>query len=183
MNGAIHWIGYNLKSVGDIFCNLIVSFDMKTESFGTMIVPDSVEQQWTLSVAAVDESLSLIHMKLDSCSVWMMKEYGIVNSWTKKLEIKLGSFYGPFQRPLGFTRNGHVLMAARSGDLVSYDPESENFKGLGINGGLSGDQQSFYFYVHTYVESLVLLEGLDRVLERKGTSLLPNKRMKYSTYS
>ncbi|KAM7497938.1 hypothetical protein LguiA_022352 [Lonicera macranthoides] len=183
VNGAVHWIGYNSKRVGGIFRNSIVSFDMKTESFGAMIVPDSIAQQRTLSVAVVDESLSLIHMKLESCSVWMMEEYGIVNSWTKKLEIKLRSFYGPCQRPLRFTRNGHVLMAARSGDLVSYDPESKKIRGLGINGGINGDQQSFYFYIDTYVESLVLLEDLDRVLERKGTSLLPNKRMKYSTYS
>lgn len=74
---------------------------------------------------------------------------------------------------IGSSVNGLVIEKYST----SYDPKSHKIKNLGIKRG----QQSFY--IDTYMESLVLVEGSYGVLERKGTSLLPNKWMKYSTSS
>lgn len=165
LNGAVHWIGYNPKVSVGVFRNSIVLFNMKTESFGTMMVPGSVELEPRLSVTLVGESLSLINTSCFTFSAWVMKKYGVVNSWTKIFEIKLGSLQGP----LRFRGNSDVLMAIRNGDLVSYDLESKQISHLGTK----RDRKLFYFYVDTYVDSLVLLEGSDRILKRKGTSCCP----------
>jgi len=54
---------------------------------------------------------------------------------------------------VGFRNNGEVLFSTRSNDLVSYDPNSGQNRGLGIQ------WSSHPFYVQNYMESLILFNG------------------------
>jgi hypothetical protein len=59
-------------------------------------------------MAVVDGLLAIIpYGDNEDMPVWVMKEYGRAESWTKQFDIKyVGGSYGP----IGFTKNGEVLV-------------------------------------------------------------------------
>ncbi|KAM7497925.1 hypothetical protein LguiA_022339 [Lonicera macranthoides] len=169
LNGVVHWVGLARKDGHAV----IVSFDFKSETFGVMRVPHRAEAELNmrLCVTVFGESLSLIderiYMNETYCNIWVMKEYGMENTWTRQLKIDttpvphLRRSFDCLRVLYGFRNNGDVLLAENSDseDLVSYDPKSRNFKKLGIRGcGMS-------FYISTYMESLVLINGKSDALE------------------
>ncbi|XP_059652197.1 F-box protein At3g07870-like [Cornus florida] len=159
VNGAAHWIAYDTERRSNFFY-LIVSFHMGDKVFGEIMVPDSMEDaNWMLGVhiAKVQESLSLIHIQLIgiqvTCCIWVMKEYGISESWTKQFNIDMSE--GLFKSVTGFTRKGEVLFGTKAGYLVAYDPEANRAVPLHIH----GSTDSWYrdsLYSDAYTESLVL---------------------------
>ena len=54
-------------------------------------------------------------------------------------------------RPIGFRRNGDAVFVFSEGKLVSWNPESKEFKDL----RMIGDHNTF---IDSYIESLVLLD-------------------------
>ena len=90
-------------------------------------------------------------------SIWVMKEYGIVKSWTELFTVDLSGY---ISRVFGFRENGHVLFMEQwrgndigdATELSSYDPESQQVKNLGIPGW------KINFCTDNYVENLVLLD-------------------------
>nr|POE49761.1 hypothetical protein CFP56_74022 [Quercus suber] len=113
-------------------------------------------------------SLSLVFNELVDTkrrySIWVMKEYGIVKSWTELFTVDLSGY---ISRVFGFMENGHVLFKEQwrgnderddtklderdDTELSSYDPESQQVKKLGIPGW------TVHFCTDNYVENLVLL--------------------------
>ncbi|KAA8524477.1 hypothetical protein F0562_010900 [Nyssa sinensis] len=161
LNGAVHWIAYDPHVVGG-FHNLILSFDMRNEVFCEMTLPVALagQQATSLSINVLGESLAIFgyvrQIGTGSCCIWVMKEYGVAESWTKLVTINLP---GELGSTVGFKKNGEVLLSMRNNLFVSYDPKTQQIKELGIHGN------SRSFYVDTYMETLVLLEGQNRVLE------------------
>ncbi|XP_059650936.1 F-box/kelch-repeat protein At3g06240-like [Cornus florida] len=157
LNGAAHWLADN----GSEKSHLIVSFHMGDEVFGEIKVPDgAVNTRWTLGdrVDKFQESLSLIHMEDTGdkfvCCIWVMKEYGMPESWTRLFNINLSGVLG--KRVAGFTRNGQVLFGKKSGHLLVYDPEAKKVRHIHFRGSTdSWDMDSFYADVYT--ESVVLV--------------------------
>ncbi|KAF5740027.1 F-box/kelch-repeat protein [Tripterygium wilfordii] len=101
MNGAVHWIasthdiGLKLERFNKSpFGNLILRFDLAHEVFDKMSLPESLvsSTQYELSITVLGERLSVVQFHRRSyhaCSIWMMEEYGVAESWTKWLEIGL----------------------------------------------------------------------------------------------
>ncbi|KAA8524975.1 hypothetical protein F0562_011387 [Nyssa sinensis] len=153
VNGAIHWIGYDPCVAGGDR-SLIVSFDVGDEVFRELLLPDALAGQCgqELSVSVFGEVLAVFQYqyraKKQRCSVWVMMEYGVVDSWTKLYTIDL---QGGLQKTVGFRKNGEVLLATARGKLISYDPNFQRMKSIGIHGAIDS------FYVDTYEESLALL--------------------------
>ncbi|KAM7503037.1 hypothetical protein LguiB_001941 [Lonicera macranthoides] len=95
LNGAVHWLGYNPNNGEGNISHLIVLFDMKNEALCDMMVPASVQHDWDwdwhsdMRVAVHAELLSLIHKPSDedSCNIWVMKEYGVAESWTNSSRL------------------------------------------------------------------------------------------------
>uniref|UniRef100_A0A5B6YYZ6 F-box domain-containing protein n=1 Tax=Davidia involucrata TaxID=16924 RepID=A0A5B6YYZ6_DAVIN len=154
VNGAVHWVASSL-------CSLIVAFDMGTEVFRELPLPDGVANTdvLKLSITVLGTSLAVIQYEKiwqsDYCWVWVMKEYGVVKSWTKLLTIDMRE---GIRQVVGFRKNNEVLLSARVRGLVSYDPKMEQIEYLGIHGSNRS------FYADAYVESLVLLKGENGVL-------------------
>uniref|UniRef100_A0A5B6ZAI8 F-box domain-containing protein n=1 Tax=Davidia involucrata TaxID=16924 RepID=A0A5B6ZAI8_DAVIN len=175
VNGAVHWIAYDLRVVGG-FHSLIVSFDMGNEVFGEMMLPDALAGQHAinLSITVLEESLAVFkydkQIGTESCCIWVMKEYGVAESWTRMVTIDLPGALGS---TVEFRKNGEVLLSTRDNMLASYDPKTQQIKDLGIHGN------SRSFYVDTYIESLFLLKGQNRFLEGQLYSHLTSeeKRM------
>ncbi|XP_059669013.1 F-box protein CPR1-like [Cornus florida] len=140
VNGASHWITNELRDE-ELYRYLILSFDMGSEVFKEMMLPSSIANDCTrdVSIAPFGESLSLIHYdnefrgRSSSCCVWVMKEYGVVSSWTKLFTVDLGGI----NRVLGFRTTGEVLVEKYDRGLVSYDPK---LKSEAANAGRSFQQ-------------------------------------------
>ncbi|XP_059456610.1 F-box/kelch-repeat protein At3g06240-like [Corylus avellana] len=156
VNGAVHWLAHTPWNKGD-FRNVIVSFDMGAEAFHEMDLPESLQgsEHLNVTVAVLDGLLALAPCNgwwgEESHSVWVMKEYGVVESWTKQFDVDVREGLG---RVIAFRRKGEVPVNKASGQLILDLP-------------IYGLTESFY--LNTYVESLVLLNVADGVLGRQDT--------------
>ncbi|XP_065869982.1 F-box/kelch-repeat protein At3g23880-like isoform X2 [Euphorbia lathyris] len=140
LNGAVHWIGYNPSESDDFRDLSIVLFDMTREVFDEMRLPDSVcgLSVLDLCIFRSKEMLCLMQysrnsrsqwIRYGSCSIWVMKEYGNVDSWSKNFTIDLQGGVG---KALGVRDDGEMLVVMSSGDLASYDIQSQEISHLGI---------------------------------------------------
>ena len=94
-----------------------------------------------------------------SNAVWVMKEYGVAESWTELFDVRTGEFYGV----IGFTKGGEVLVD-KFGRLFSCGPSSREY----LEDPPICDLENMCS--DTYVESLVLLNVADRVSGLQGNS-------------
>ncbi|KAG5530933.1 hypothetical protein RHGRI_025769 [Rhododendron griersonianum] len=101
-----------------------------------MELPGSLVHEFpsNMMVSVMDECLSvLVYGKRaysKQCTVWVMKEYGVAESWSNQYEIDLD---GRLVLVLGLRKNGEMLLVMGK-ELVSYNPESEGIKKLGVSG-------------------------------------------------
>ena len=167
LNGAVHFAA-NVK--GSAFSPLVLSFDLGDEVFHTIPVPDSTfKEDDDVHTTVIGGSLTLLchdpamHTFNKHCSIWMMKEYGIVDSWTKLCTVDLNR---EIIRVLGLRKNGHIFVVAKlpcDWELSSYDLESQQVKKLGICGN------PYFFHIDDYTENLVLLDKPnDAVFKRES---------------
>ncbi|KAJ9174519.1 hypothetical protein P3X46_013156 [Hevea brasiliensis] len=176
VNGNIHWIGYHqTKKEGLNHRTLIVAtFDVGNEVFGELAMPNETahevflpDENYQLSLVVFNRSLSLIRYDeghnpyFNRCCIWMMNEYGMAQSWTKLYTI---CPYNGFSKTLDIMSNGKFLLVTNNGELVSFDPESRAVNRLKVYG------ESCSFNVDTYVESLVLSKGFNRILGKASSS-------------
>jgi len=156
LNGVVHFAA-NVK--GSAFSPLVLSFDLGDEVFRMIPVPDSTfKEDDDVHTTVIAGSLTLLchdpamHTFNKHCSIWMMKEYGIVDSWTKLCTVDLNR---EIIRVLGIRKNGHIFVVAKlpcDWELSSYDLESQQVKKLGICGN------PYFFHIDDYMENLVLLD-------------------------
>nr|XP_023892793.1 F-box protein CPR1-like [Quercus suber] len=171
LNGAVHFAAeYVYKPSGP----LVLSFDLHDEVFHVIPLPN-VTFKWANNVhtSVIGGSLSLLfhyvrHADNKCCAIWVMKEYGVVDSWTKQFTVDLNGG-GEIIRVLGLQKNGNILVEAiLSGpsccELSSYDPKSEQVKNLGICG------RSYYFHVGNYMENLGLLDKPNETVSKRRVS-------------
>ncbi|XP_071700870.1 F-box protein At3g07870-like [Rutidosis leptorrhynchoides] len=143
VNGRIHW----LSRPGRISGRAIISFDLKEEKFDVVVKPtQTVSIRSNYHLAVVRGCLAAVtscgYGKLE---IWVMKEYGIKESWIKELvihgvnpaktlshEYRYGiwkrALSGPLVRVLCVLKNGEILLEYRGGKLVKYDPIWKEFK-------------------------------------------------------
>ncbi|KAM7503290.1 hypothetical protein LguiB_002194 [Lonicera macranthoides] len=163
VNGAVHWVAYNRDEDGQ-FSNRVLVFDMGSELFRQIELPNQLVHDYPmdLTVSAFGDTVVVFLYQgrmtgqfCDGCAVWVMGEYGNVGSWSKRFFVELD---GGISNVLGFGNSGELLLEKCIGRLVSYMPESDEIKNLGIRGFKDS------FYVGNYVESLVLMDAEKGVL-------------------
>ncbi|XP_058196874.1 F-box/kelch-repeat protein At3g23880-like [Rhododendron vialii] len=161
-DGAVHFAAEN--NSGEPF---ILSFDLGDEVFQTILLPKGMVNRATdINTSVFGGSLSLLcynGFKRSSCSIWIMKDYGVVDSWYNPFKVDLNV---EFLRVISLRDNGHILLEGKTPiewELSSYDPCSQQVKNLGIQGVFP------HFHVDTFEENLVLLNKKD-VVSRRGVS-------------
>ncbi|KAB2603220.1 F-box/kelch-repeat protein [Pyrus ussuriensis x Pyrus communis] len=140
----------------------ILSFDLRSESFQMVMLPDRLVNTINMtsnaiSIQVFEKSLSLFHLRQDAkdryCNIFVVER----DTWKLIRTILL-----PESREiawlLGITTKDKVHHAARienlqSRELVLYDPESQQIKETGIKLSFYGLSR----YINAYWESLVLL--------------------------
>ncbi|XP_068312409.1 F-box protein CPR1-like [Pyrus communis] len=171
VHGAVHWI---LRHDQDHNNDVIASFDMATESFSEIELPKSLTRKRLLrgashfvlsehgnSLAVVQIPWHYSRSRVNTCylSLWVMQQYGVVESWTKSSRVVLSE--GPVSVPLifrvayvGSKGNGEKVFHMSSKNsirLVTVDFKTKRVK-------YSGEGEGKYESMHAFVESLVLLD-------------------------
>jgi hypothetical protein len=145
-NGVVHWPACTPEHPCP-FRHFFVSFDMEDEVFCEMAMPKTLQGEETFEffMSVVDGLLAVIPNRgnQEDMPVWVMKEYGRAESWTKQFDIKFE--YGSYGA-IGFTKNSEVLVE-HEGDLCSYKRNSEQSWYLHIY------DISDWLFFDTYVES------------------------------
>ena len=156
-NGALHSIAYSRDR------KFILSFDVNDEIFRLIMLPQNyLDRVYVCSehLAVFRGSLALIVLgkspKLN-CDIWVMREYGMVESWTKKSV--------PIDRDEKFLcciDSGELLIDTFHSGLLSKDPESLNKNKLDIP-----QCRLWLGYTTDLMESLFLLDQVKCTLNMK----------------
>ena len=159
-NGALHFMAYTWGENNTN--NFILSFDVNDEIFREIRLPNNYLDGFIFAEQAVHRlvvfkgSLALSVFGptvdedgevLDKCDMWVMGQYGVVESWTKKTVgfERIKDFFG-------CTESGQLLIIMSPGRMVSYDPESLYKNNIGI------PSPNWLGYTTDLMESLVLLD-------------------------
>ncbi|XP_058209007.1 F-box protein CPR1-like [Rhododendron vialii] len=154
VNGSVHWIALDMRAFDDGIRSLIVLFNMGSQAFSVVMMPAALvsESPLRLSIMSYGESLAVLchgSSAGGSSSIWVMKEYGVAESWAKLYTITLP---GVLDQIRGFRENGEVLVSTSDNRLLCYDCETKTF----ANTGYTGSSDAFSAY--TFMESLVLVQ-------------------------
>ncbi|KAE9456139.1 hypothetical protein C3L33_11958, partial [Rhododendron williamsianum] len=106
----------------------------------------------SISVELFGESLALFchgQRYNNSCCIWVMKEYGVAESWTELFTFKI---LGMPCKIIGLRKNGEVLQASKN-SLASFAPATGTQRDTGIMIS-SLAEVSF----DSFMETLVLVE-------------------------
>ncbi|ESR37452.1 hypothetical protein CICLE_v10029490mg [Citrus x clementina] len=101
--GALHWLTFKTTSTTEGY-GLILAFDLKTEKFFQAPLPD-IKDKACFDFHVLSGSLSLtciIYNHQQPGSIWVMKEYGMMESWTKLFSCSVEGV----RRPLAYSKNG-----------------------------------------------------------------------------
>jgi F-box interacting protein len=169
-HGALHYIVESIVETSDV--KFILAFDVNDEIFREIMLPqnllDGVDSfdhltvfKGSLALFACGQALDEWEEKYQISVIWVMREYGVVESWTKISGpmIWVERFIGRF---CGFTNNGELLIETVDDLLMSFDPESLYKNDFGIPNILCEDwvsDSTWIDYTSNFVESLLLLDG------------------------
>ncbi|XP_075645685.1 F-box protein CPR1-like [Castanea sativa] len=107
LNGAIH---FTVKVKPNLTELAVLSFDLRDEVFHAISLPHGTSRRGYINASVFRGLLSLIcrmNTPSKSCSIWVMKEYGVVDSWTEQFTFNRS---GGYSSVIGLRKNGHVLM-------------------------------------------------------------------------
>ncbi|MED6160157.1 hypothetical protein PIB30_048712 [Stylosanthes scabra] len=85
LNGAIHWLSYDLHS----YIDAILIFDLKDRSFSKISIPELLVRS-SANLIVLGGCLALDIHDHHKTYIWVMKEYKVQSSWTLMYEIPYG---------------------------------------------------------------------------------------------
>ncbi|XP_030964119.1 F-box/kelch-repeat protein At3g06240-like [Quercus lobata] len=166
VSGALHWMVRIIEGEEE---NRIIAlaFDVNSEKFKRLALPHGFIEADTLHryLASFKEKLAFITCEPIEqpgfpcqCTIWVMKKYGIVESWNKLFVI-------PFERKvqcLAFTEYGSLLVG-HIYDPVERQRQQEAFKFVLVDIETPHEKKDPDIQcpssVATFMESLILLDG------------------------
>ncbi|XP_012477864.2 F-box protein CPR1 [Gossypium raimondii] len=170
-NNALHWMVFKPPKSGK---QNLVGFDLRTEEFRSLELPEfCLDKLFCYDIKAMGGFICLTatYRELDTVvvDVWIMKEYGVKESWIKLISWNEPHFIPRFPSlvaPLAFSKNGDKVLFNISykcrnfgkwynlrDKFVWYDLWGERVEKVEIRGIPTS------FDVHFYVESLVPING------------------------
>ncbi|XP_034228036.1 F-box protein At3g07870-like [Prunus dulcis] len=157
VNGFLHWIGYRDPS------RLAWAFDVESERFQELPLPPcSYDPRTTcFKLGVLKGWLSVINLS-DVISVWVMKDYGVKESWTKEHEFKNPvGYFGTFMLK-AITEEGQVL-GIHQDRLQAYTPTTTGLVTVEVDGLPSWISEAW-----DLVPSFVSLKDIARGLQLEG---------------
>lgn len=153
VNGRIHWVSRPGRYHG-VRGRIIVSFDLGDEQFREVDKPDCGGlNKCNYHLAVLKGCLSAaVFCGYGKLEIWVMKEYGMKESWIKEFTVgayspkllsqDLQQSYGIWRKALTgrmvrilcLLNNGEILLEYRGGTLASYNPHTGKFKSVTFEG-------------------------------------------------
>ncbi|KAI3453497.1 hypothetical protein Pfo_010160 [Paulownia fortunei] len=133
LNGILHWIGYDRHS------GVIFAFDIGEERGHHIPLPLGLgDEPGNIVLAVWDDHLCLSDNSSEiQVDVWIMKQYGVVESWTRDFILKslIPSDLRPYPLiPITTLRNGDQLMSRPYGQsLISFYPKIKKCSKLDVS--------------------------------------------------
>ncbi|GKB35319.1 ribonuclease H-like domain-containing protein [Tanacetum coccineum] len=123
VDGVIYFHAYDdvFLDVG-VRSNFVISFDLKSEKFGEVCLPERLVHTPDLNVTKVNELLGLLEYYDEVEGKWS-------DNWV-----------------LGFRNNGEVVMDYKESRIAVYEPLSGHINDVGINGKLLFQHKHLYDY-------------------------------------
>ncbi|KAM1454794.1 hypothetical protein ACFX13_004324 [Malus domestica] len=144
LNGTVHWLCGQLENGGSC---VIAAFDLAEEKFSDLPTPNSVTDYQTFTTGVLEGSLCLLYQHNREYSFWVMKDYGVKESWTR---IFIAEPYLSISlKPLCYWKNNKILLARSWKQLLLCNPNDGTCKNFLANG--LPDK----FCADVYVESLI----------------------------
>lgn len=157
VNGALHTLVEDTDAAP-----VIMAFNVETEKhYPAVMLPPGVRIQGgvDINLDVLDGCLSVVCTNRHRCVIWVMKDYGVKESWTKLLSIGPPSIErNDFVKPLVYSKDGDkVLLNCDDKRLVWYDLRKKSVDDVIV------ESLPFVFYAEACVESLVSLNGREEV--------------------
>ena len=143
LNEAVHWIWKADQPTVD---PLIIAFNVQNDVLRHFCLPDGQRFQYSAILSVLNESLVLSKSEQGLCLIWVMKEYGVAESWVNCFKIDMN--YGRF---LYLQGNGRLFFTMEKQGVKVYDVESQEIEEL------ARSYNGHIFFVDTFVETLALL--------------------------
>ncbi|KAF9605977.1 hypothetical protein IFM89_021303 [Coptis chinensis] len=155
-NDALHWTAFPLRS----FNAVIIAYDVGGDSFREVPYPDHlISYSCKIDAAILDDNLCMMWCDKGPYELWMMEEYGAIESWTKKFIIRLDlelQYTSPGLVPLCFIKDGATLVLDSIYDLRLFELGSKILKRWPVS--TKDGFKSCCFEATIYTESLVAIE-------------------------
>lgn len=108
VNGALHWRSYEDGSEGT---PVIRSLNLEAEKYGKFAVPDNLRGKFDWNLKVVEGYLCIVCTFDDgTMDIWIMKEYGVLESWTKVASIPNCEKFKNGAFPLFVSAEGKILL-------------------------------------------------------------------------
>ncbi|KAL3645395.1 hypothetical protein CASFOL_010575 [Castilleja foliolosa] len=184
LNGTVCWLsgisGYNHM------LRFIVYFDFHTEKFGEFPAPVGFRNNMphSRSIGVLGGCLCVTDDS-DHFDVWVMKEFGCRESWTKLFSIDMESIMGMYiqspLRPLQILGDGKILMIREYNVLVKFDPETKDFRFLEINSASSPSKVVVYTPTLVPLKDILMVDNLT-VLNMSRSVMQEDGRFVFLTF-
>ncbi|KAG5549750.1 hypothetical protein RHGRI_014900 [Rhododendron griersonianum] len=149
VNGALHW------NVSRETNGIIVSLDLAKETYGKILKPEYRDGRLYETLCAFNGCLCVLSDYRICAHLWVMKEYGIRDSWTKLAVVPYATRVSNLQyidtMPFFIFKNGEVLLYTRM-HLVRYNLKDGTFTYPMSPIDLASS------ILHPYIESLVSVD-------------------------
>ncbi|XP_026384259.1 F-box protein CPR1-like [Papaver somniferum] len=171
-NGALHW--FVIKDYGRSL-QVLMAINMPDEGIREIPQPESVEELgYVKHVDVLDGYLCILCRNSAAYEAWLMKDYGMRESWTKaynipRLTLEVGTQTFVDMKKIECLKTGEILLEVQYNSfkiaaLVLYDPKNETATYLKVYKNF-GDYSVLRSVSVRYVKSLVKLSSKDN--ERK----------------
>lgn len=151
VNGAIHWLA-SIRDQESGYPSVIAVFDLAREAFDEIPAPSGVDVGRFVfhKLVVLGGCLCMIDSIGNDgfIDVWVMKEYGLVDSWAK-FSIN-GDRGRDVVKPLCYVGDGEVVFLTDEDSLVVYDPISGTIRDMIVDA-----VPAEFLDGGTFVESLV----------------------------
>lgn len=150
-NNAIHWVFKRSNMQLSPVRKIIVSLDITTETYREVLQPKCTQDAWIWTLGTFDKSLSILSQFRTYADLWVMKECGVEEPWTKLFTIEYPARLLDLDQslqPVSISMNGDIILNSGSG-IELYNSKDNTFKNL------FHCHYRLGIVVDTYVESLI----------------------------
>ncbi|OVA11390.1 F-box domain [Macleaya cordata] len=187
VNATLHWIATPATYFGHRGSPVIISFDIVDQRFQEVPQPEEPldydnNEFYVRTVGVLRGCLCLLGcLNMVCVDVWVMKDYGARDSWTKLFTINAQQTVIKHFNSLTLVqsfKSGEVLLQKDCNTLVLYDPKRERARFIKIRGF-----HQKCFKIETYIESLVSLNsgtylGQEKIDEEAMVDISHYKKLK-----